>query len=254
MRSDVPYGHPSFGKSVACQCRVKQRVTLFGGAHIPDDFHHRTFETYLKLPLAPEQRQVVTRVMRFMAQRVEAGYEGERRGLYLYGSWGIGKTGLAIAALCQAIEAGQSALYLSTSELFAPLYEAIAASQRLAHGYGDLEDKQEEVAGAKVLRLVETVTWLVLDDLGVECGSSFVVNRLYRIIEGRRSKKGLFTIFTSNKDAVGLEQRWRPAKSGAGAFDDCYRVIERLGEYCVVIPVMGCNLRQKERFRRTGLE
>jgi primosomal protein DnaI len=183
------------------------------------------------------------RVQQFVTEWLLGSYTGEKRGLYLYGPWGVGKSGLAIAALREAIAAGHSSLYLSTSSLLDMLREAIAASQRLARGYGDEEDKQEESAGAKVLRQVEEVEWLVLDDLGVECGTEFVVNKLYRIIEGRRLRKRLYTIFTSNKDAAGLEQRWRPAKSGGAAFDDCYRVIERLGEYCVVIPVVGRNLR-----------
>jgi DNA replication protein DnaC len=141
-------------------------------------------------------------------------------------------------------EAGQTGLFLPTVELFHMLYDAIGATQRLARGYGSEEDKEEDTAGAKLLRLVSSVRWLVLDDLGVECANKFVIRELYRIIEGRRAN-GLFTIFTSNRSAIDLELYWRPDKPKAAAFDDCYRVIERLGEYCVAIPLTGRSLRQR---------
>jgi DNA replication protein DnaC len=217
---------------------------LFGGSHIPDDFQSCTFESYLRLPLSPEQQKIATMVQAFVLARL-APYEGRKRGLYLYGLWGVGKTGLAVSALRMALEAGHSGLYLPTSELFDILYESIAASQRILRGYGDEDDREEETAGSKLLRLVDSVEWLVLDDLGVECGSRFVISRLYRIIEGRRSRRGLYTIFTSNKDARGLEQHWRPERPGAAAFDDCERIIQRIGEYCTPIHLTGRSLREK---------
>lgn len=246
LRQDVPYGHPEFGKLKKCQCKIKQQAQeLFGGAHIPDDFTTFSFESYQRLSLSPEQRQAAMLVQAFVLPRLDSTFAGRKRGLYLYGLWGIGKTGLAVSALRQAIEAGYSGLYLSTTELFDILYEAIAASQRLLRGYGDDEDKAEESAGSKLLRLVEHVQWLVLDDLGVECGSRFVISRLYRIIEGRRSQRGLYTVFTSNKDAHGLELHWRPEGPKAVAFDDCIRIIERLGEYCVPMHLKGRSLRER---------
>jgi DNA replication protein DnaC len=246
LRQDVPFGHPEFGKLKKCQCKIRQQAqALFGGAHIPDDFTAFSFESYQCLPLSPDQRQAAMLVQAFVLPRLDATFAGRKRGLYLYGLWGVGKTGLAVSALRQAIEAGYSGLYLSTAELFDILYEAIAASQRLVRGYGDDEDKAEESAGAKLLRLVEQVQWLVLDDLGVECGSRFVIQKLYRIIEGRRSIRGLYTIFTSNKDAYGLEQHWRPEGPKAVAFDDCIRIIERLGEYCVPMHLKGRSLRER---------
>jgi DNA replication protein DnaC len=246
LRQDVAYGHPEFGKLRKCQCKIKQQAKeLFGGAHIPDDFQTCSFESYLCLPLSAEQRQAAMWVQAFVLPRLEATYAGRKRGLYLHGLWGIGKTGLAVSALRQAIDAGKTGLYLPTSDLFDILYESIAASQRLMRGYGDEEDKEEESAGSKLLRLVDSVEWLVLDDLGVECSSRFVISRLYRIIEGRRSRAGFYTIVTSNKDARGLELHWRPERPGAVAFDDCIRIIERIGESFVPVHLEGRSLRAK---------
>jgi DNA replication protein DnaC len=245
LRQNVPCGHPEFGKPVKCVCKIKQQANdLFGGAHIPDDFNACSFESYQALPLDAVQKQVAMMVQVFVLERL-GQYEGRKRGLYLYGLWGVGKTGLAVSALRMALDAGHSGLYLPTYELFDILYESIAASTRLTRGYGNEEDRQEESAGAKLLRLVDSVEWLVLDDLGVECGSRFVIGRLYRIIEGRRSRSGLYTIFTSNKDARGLDRHWRPDGAGSGAFDDCERIIQRIGEYCTPIHLVGRSLREK---------
>jgi DNA replication protein DnaC len=219
--------------------------TLFGGTHIPHDFRTWSFESYQRLPLADTQRQAALFLQAFMQPRLDQSYRGRKRGVYLYGSWGVGKTGLALSALQMALQAGYSGLYLPTIELFNILYESIAASQRLMRGSGDETDREEESAGAKLLRLVEQVEWLVLDDLGVECASRFVISRLYRIIEGRRCEPGRSTIFTSNKDARGLERHWRPERPGSPAFDDCERVIQRIGEYCTPIHLTGQSLREK---------
>jgi DNA replication protein DnaC len=217
---------------------------LFGGANIPHELRECTFASLAQLPNTQEQQAAALKVQAFMLPRARGEYTGYKRGLYLYGAWGRGKSGLAVAALRLAAENGQTVLFLPTIELFANLYDAIGASQRLMRGYGDEEDRQEDTAAAKLLRLVLQVKWLVLDDLAAECANKFVIRELYRIIEGRRAD-GLYTIFTSNRDATDLGQYWRPDSPRAAAFNDCERVIERLGEYCVAIPVAGRSLRQR---------
>jgi len=155
--------HAEFGKPIKCQCKIKQQVVdLFGSAHIPDDYQSYSLESYLHLPLSPSQEQAAMMVHGFLLPRLAGTYQGRKRGLYLYGTFGVGKTGLAISALRMALDAGQSGLYLPTSELFDILYEAIAASNRLVRGYGEAEDKEEEQASSKLLRLVDTVSWLVI--------------------------------------------------------------------------------------------
>jgi DNA replication protein DnaC len=244
LRHNVPLNHPMFGKLKQCKCKVREAAQkLFGGAHIPADYTSYSFASYLQLPLDAEQRKVAGMVQAFGIQRLAEPYQGKKRGLYLYGPWGTGKTALAIELLKAAIDADQTALYLSTSELFDILREAIAASYRLKRGYGDTEDREEESAGSKLLRLVQSVQWLVLDDLGVECNTPFVIERLYRILEGRRSTAGLYTIFTSNRDISALERKWHP-EGQSEAFDDAMRIIERLGEYCVPLHLSGRNLRK----------
>lgn len=58
--------------------------------------------------------------------------------------------------------------------------------------------------------------------------------------EARRSQ-GLYTLFTSNRDAKDLHLYWRHAREGV--YEDSHRIIDRLGEMCFVIPVTGVNRR-----------
>jgi DNA replication protein DnaC len=113
----LPYGHPEFGRSMPCQCTVRQRVSRTGLAQIPEEFQGRSFASYLEQRLDPEQELVAMQVMKWTMERLDGTYAGSKRGLYLCGSLGIGKTGLAVAALQEAILAGKSGLYLSTSLL-----------------------------------------------------------------------------------------------------------------------------------------
>ena len=246
-RLDVSVGHPQFGKPQPCRCRqTVNPQEVVARSHLPSLYTDFSFERFWQLcAITQEQRQAALKVQTFVTTRLQ-GYEGHRRGLYLYGLWGRGKTGLAVSALHLVLFSGHTGLYLPAITLFETLYEAIAARNRLMRGAGTDDDREEETEGANVLRQIQTVEWLVLDDLGVECHSRFVLSRLYSLIEGRRTT-GRFTIFTSNKDAEALAQHWRPESTSgslkAAPFDDGIRIIERLGEYCVPIQLVGANLR-----------
>jgi DNA replication protein DnaC len=243
LRSNVDINHPLFGKAQPCHCTVHaQKHSLFKGANLPPLYAHCTFTTYLTLPLEPHQRDVAALVETFVTLRLQETYRGYKRGLYLYGPWGTGKTGLAIAALQTVVAARQPALYLPTFQLFQILRESIAASQRVREGYADDEDQEDESSGSKLLRLVRTIPWLVLDDLGVECSSPWVISQLYAILETRRLTE-LFTIFTSNNDMRALQEQWHPESQHR--FASAIRIIQRIGEYCTPVYVSGRNLREK---------
>jgi DNA replication protein DnaC len=244
LRSSVDIAHPLFGKAQPCHCTIQaQKYSLFKGANLPQLYEHCTFPSYLTLPLENNQRQIAGQVEAFVKVRLQEAYQGQKRGLYLYGPWGTGKTGLAIATLQTVVAARQPALYLPTFQLFQMLRESIAASQRIRYGYADDEDQEEESTGSKLLRLVRTIPWLVLDDLGVECGSAWVISHLYAILETRRLME-LFTIFTSNKDALALHEQWHP-ESRPNRYDDAVRITQRLGEYCIPLYLSGRNLRER---------
>jgi DNA replication protein DnaC len=222
-------------------------------AQLPEDCQHFSFESYLTRGLAPSQRESAEAVQTFVQTRLSS-YTGRKRGLYLYGSYGTGKTGLSVSALRLALAAGRTVLYLPTSKLFKVLYQSIAASQRMAMGEHDEETLAEQHQASKLLKRVSTVAWLVLDDLGVECASRFVVQQLHELLEERRHKATCFTIWTCNHDAPSLQHHWREEGRRSMTFHETERIIERLGESCMVLHLVGQNLREGLEHERRVVE
>lgn len=224
--------------------RTARLITgLFGDAHIPFSAKDWGFHT---IPKGVDAAAI--KAVKSYTTTLLAGYMGKQRGLYLVGDRGRGKTGLAISALQFILRKGHSGVYIQTKELFDLLRESIAASRRIERGekvhLANREEYYEDAyaasRGAKLLRLVRSVEVLVLDDLGVENHSRYVIGELYSVLEARRSQ-GLYTIFTSNRDADNLQEYW--GNENEGVFLDALRVIDRLGEYCMVVSVQGSNLR-----------
>ena len=204
---------------------------LFRDSNIPHYAREWTFDSYPNDANQGAMRQVRARLNDWLKGTPTRG------ALYLVGDNGECKTSLAISALHAWLRKGHSGCFILAADLFSRLKDAIAASKRNA----EYLDRYEASQGAKLLRLVKSVELLILDDLGVECGSSYEIRELYLILEARRSH-GLYTIFTSNCDAAGLTQHW---KNENVVYQDAQRIIDRLGEYAFVVPAQGRNQRQK---------
>jgi DNA replication protein DnaC len=206
---------------VAARKRAELVARLFGGADIPHDARTWTFATF---PHDSEKREAMQRVSAFVASHL-TGETGQKRGLYLGGAVGRGKTGIAISALKMAMEQGNVGLFVMTTELF----------KRIRSSFNDKSSDD-------LLSVITEVPWLVLDDLAVERPTDFVLEELYYIIQKRR-QQGLYTIFTSNLSTKDLEAYWRPEGMAAGSLHAGVRVTERIQEYCTGVSVKGRNLR-----------
>jgi DNA replication protein DnaC len=196
---------------------------LFGGSQIPHKARGWSFDTF---PATGDQ-EARALVELFVKIHKNMQDQEEKRGLWISGSLGRGKTGLSICALKEFIEAGLLSLFVSTPELM----------DRLRATFGkDSDESQDEL-----LKIITEVPVLVLDDLGVEKPTPYVLERFYLIVDKRQSK-GLYTIFTSNLTTGDLEAYWRPETIPVG-FHPGQRVIERIREYCSGINIKGKNLR-----------
>lgn len=189
---DVPRDHPDFGKAFPCTCmepslRRQQLERIFGAAKIPPEYVGATFETYRALPLSGHQ---------VLAAETVQGWAAAGHGsLLLWGPVGLGKTGLAVAAMRARVARDRcAALFVTTIDLL----DAIRGT------YGD----GSPVSEAAVLESVRTVPLLVLDDIGrerIQDGSrgDWVRERLFAIVNHRQINH-LATIYTSNKDIAEL--------------------------------------------------
>ena len=166
-------------------------------------------------------------------QRHLAGDQHSKRMFYLGGQPGRCKTGLALSALKEVLKSGRRGLYVMTAELML----------KLQSSFRDGSDFSQD----DLIKSVTSVEWLVLDDLGVESGTSqevsaYTLKSLYLIIQ-KRADKGLYTIITSNLSLKDLEVYWRPAGMKDGQFHEGLRIVERLKEFCEGCTVAGRNQR-----------
>jgi DNA replication protein DnaC len=137
-----------------------------------------------------------------------ASESAPRRGLYFYGPKGSGKTSIAAAI---AEETG--ATYWYVRELVARAKEEMNCHVR--------ESVWDKVVRAQVL---------VLDDVGKQRATPYVVEQMHDVIERRYDRGGL-TVVTSNLDPVAL-----------GAFFDG-PAFSRFSSMTAAVPVVGPDLR-----------
>lgn len=183
-----------------------------------------TFASYRQYPLSNEQQQAADICEQYSAEgyiRDEAGKV--YYGLYLYGPVGVGKSGL-VAAICnKAFENWVSTLYRSVPDLL----DMIRDSYR--------EGQDQDMDQGQLMGRIKAVDLLVLDDLGTERPSSWVIEKLFQIVD-YRYRHELRTLVTSNYSPAELVEKWGGDTYG-------YRIVDRLLEMCLPVPCFGSNLR-----------
>lgn len=178
VRRDVPVGHPDFGRLVECPCGIvaeRRRDRIWRSAQVPESMRGYTLDSFADL----------TGKHRLVAD-LRTWQQDGRRSLLLVGAVGLGKTGLAIALLLDAIRAGRSGQYV-----VAPSFLA-----RIRATYGGAADGVDELA---VLDSLIGTDVLVLDDLGKVRLSDWGQEKLYTVVNERVVAERP-TIVTSNLD------------------------------------------------------
>ena len=150
----------------------------------------------------------------------------KKKGLYLYGDSGRGKTFLTSIIAQELIQTYRTVIFGDVPSLL----EDIRAT------YNDKNEKQVE----DVMNLLTNADVLVLDDIGTENLTSWAIERLYLIINGRyNANKGI--ILTSNYRLDELEYRYGLADTKIGE-----RIVSRLKEMCAVARIGGEDWRDKK--------
>ena len=186
-----------------CQCGarnaegLKLRLAL---ARIPERFANKSLDTFLARD--PRRRDIL-----HSARAYAQGFHmrEEMPGLILRGKAGAGKTHVAIGILKEVILQGWTGVYCNVTELLA----------RLRSTYEDHSDEAE----SEVIEELTTCDLLVLDDLGSEAISAWVLDRLYLLIN-RRYEAMRPILITTNCDERELAEKAGP------------RIASRLYEIC----------------------
>lgn len=113
--------------------------------------------------------------------------------LYMFGDPGLGKTHLSIAIAKKVIEKGYDVMYI-------PFYNLVSRLEAAKFGRSD-------ESFSELLSSVNGAELLILDDLGAEFPSQFVISTLYDIVN-TRMLEGKPTVINSNLSVMNLEERY----------------------------------------------
>lgn len=198
---DVPLDDPRFGKAVPCpnpDCAVGREKAL---RRIQAVFKRSNIgERYLRFRLKDFAAGYPKAHAAARALLNNGGFEtpvGFKRGLWLYGPTGTGKTTLAVAITREYMRAGYDVLFAFVPDLL----DDIRAAYRDQQSQANADDYTRDP-----LEMARRVPLLVLDDLGAQRDTDWAVETLGKLINYREAND-LSTIVTSNESPEALLNR-----------------------------------------------
>ena len=154
-------------------------------------------------------------------------YPTIRKGLYLYGDFGVGKS-FMVAALAH------------------DLSEKRGVSSTLLHYPSFVIDVKNAISDGNVKTLVDEIKLsevLILDDIGAEQSTAWIRDEILQVILQYRMQENLPTFFTSNFNFEELEQHFAKGKHGNDETWEARRVMERIRYLAEETRLEGVNRR-----------
>lgn len=202
----------------ARQATIRARK-YFELSSVPTRFAHFRFSTF---PATDDATREIVGQLRYWS--THGAQEVGRESILLYGPYGVGKTGLAVAAMREAaVTRRLAALFVAAPDLLDKI--------RASYGGANADGTAEELVQA-----VKNIELLILDDLGAERPTDWVREKLFSLINHRHDQC-LPTIFTSNLSPTDLADHLGERTS--------WRIVEM----STVLHVQGQNLRARPQGR-----
>ena len=154
-------------------------------------------------------------------------YPTIRKGLYLYGDFGVGKS-FMVAALAHDLSEKRG---VSSTLLH---YPSFVIDVKNAIGDGNVKTLVDELKLSEVL---------ILDDIGAEQSTAWVRDEILQVILQYRMQEDLPTFFTSNFNFDDLEQHFAKGKHGNDETWEARRVMERIRYLAEETRLEGVNRR-----------
>ena len=154
-------------------------------------------------------------------------YPTVRKGLYLYGDFGVGKS-FMVAALAHDLSEKRG---VSSTLLH---YPSFVIDAKNAIGDGNVKTLVDEIKLSEVL---------ILDDIGAEQSTAWVRDEILQVILQYRMQENLPTFFTSNFNFEELEQHFAKGKHGNDETWEARRVMERIRYLAEETRLEGVNRR-----------
>jgi DNA replication protein DnaC len=199
----------------ACRERMIGRAASRGmGTGIPKKFRGVGFDRKPIVDLNP----FVLREIRVFIEQLSTHIENGR-GLWLMGDVGTGKTSVAMLVAQQAELAGHSVAVYSTPSLLAEIRSTF--------------DRDSSPSYMDLFRRLCAVDLLVLDDLGTENRTEWVLEQLYAIVNERWQDERSIIVTSNETDLDSLRDQLGPRTVS--------RLVEISGER--LLPIHGPDLR-----------
>lgn len=207
------------------RARSEARNAIPEKINIPKRYKDMTFDTF------PDQSSAALEAVR---DWVDSDRPVVQPGLFLYGSFGRGKTGLIVAALREIawrgvlpmIPAGLIRYTRSGDARGAGAYAWFVTATALLESLRPHDDDSQE----RMLEKYRAVDYLAIDDIGAERLTEWGVDRLFEIVNHRHSE--LLPMMVSSNLSPGELAKRINKQIGDQSGD---RIVERLIESCTVI-------------------
>lgn len=190
--------------------------------HISKDILNASFHA---IDQKPGREEAIDRAIDFCNQF--SGDKPPHKGLYLYGSLGVGKSFIAGAIRQELLQYAVDSYMVYVPEFMREIRSAI--------GTDSVDHK---------INAVKKTTLLILDDIGAEYNTPWTRDEILGAILQYRIAERLPVIFTSNLNLAELEKHLAFTDKGGHEPMKAQRIMERIRHYVTPIYVKGANRRK----------
>ena len=215
--ADVSYEETPELIAAEKEAAIKKRLNLI---NLPSSLKNVSFLDVYRDDVA--RLTVLNRMIKFVND-----YPDNRKGLYLYGDFGVGKS-FMVAALAHDLSEKRG---VSSTLLH---YPSFVIDVKNAIGDGNVKTLVDELKLSEVL---------ILDDIGAEQSTAWVRDEILQVILQYRMQEDLPTFFTSNFNFDDLEQHFAKGKHGNDETWEARRVMERIRYLAEETRLEGVNRR-----------
>lgn len=208
-----------------CQYQLNHRhLDNIKSFHMAMDISKADFDQFI---MDPERAEIHERALMFIHEYLTTK---QGRGLYIYGSFGTGKTYMLSAIANTLSKMGVVCGLVYFPELIAEIKSGFGSDSSSAY------DKIEQLKNIEVL---------MLDDIGSESMTSWMRDEVLGRILNYRMHKGLPTFFTSNNNYDQLQHHYTYSQKGEVEEMKGARILERIKALTIPVELQGTNYRQK---------